>query len=234
MTWLAQLTGLTHQSSQGDPDSSTPGRGWVVPHPSPLSSGKSPGVRSEAWSHLCTVDLHTFYDNARPLAEVLHWDNRSWSQEILEGPKLPANQFHQLHVPPHPPPTHITHTHKSCKFILSFKRYPSFKPTSTLKRERQNEQRNWEIYFKRKLLGMCPALHLGSSFRPKCPYQQCLQSCDPWCLEIMIPKHWMIPNQEGTVKWHLGHCAQTRKSIIITFIMVFNQYWNRKKRGFLA
>lgn len=167
----------------------------------------------------------------RPLAEVLCWDNCSWSRESLKGPELPANQ-----VSPAPRtapcPTHITHTHTSHKFSVSFKLYPSFKPTSTLKRKRQNEQRNWEIYFKRKLPGMCPALHLGSSFQPKCPYQQCLQSCDPWCLEIMIPKHWMIPSQEGIVKWHLGHCAQIRKSIIITIIMVFNQYWNRKKGVF--
>lgn len=175
------------------------------------------------------MDFHTFYDNAQATGRSAVLGQRLMKPRDLRGTWVTC-QFHQLHTLP--PPTHITHTHTSRKFIFSFKLYPSFKPTSTLKRKRQNEPRNWEIYFKRKLPGMCPALHLGSSFRPKCLYQQCLQSCDPWCLEIIIPKHWTIPSQEGTVKWHLGHRAQIRKSIIITFIMVFNQYWNRKKGVF--
>ena len=163
MTWLAQANGLTHQRSQGNPGSTTPGRRPSGSAPTPILFWQvsrrafqgtvtpvhcvHPGCIWSTSGTSDTVDLHTFYDNAQATGRSAVLGQPLLKPRDLRGTRVTCQSVSPAPCAPPPTPHHITHTHKSRKFILSFKLYPSFKPTSTLKRKRQDEQRNLRDLF---------------------------------------------------------------------------------------
>lgn len=143
-----QLTGLTHQRACRG--TQTPPHRAEAERPTPIPTLFWQVSRRVFWGAVTPVHCgftHILWQCQATGRSAALGQPFMKPRDLRKDPSYLPISFTSSHAPH--PPTHTLHIHKLCKFILPLNATPPLSQRPTLKRERQNEQRNWEIYFKR-------------------------------------------------------------------------------------